>query len=72
MRRPRAIGKAIVNLDYTYESPCFSTFRMDEGPVLNELGNLIVFLYILGVRTSTQEMLLNKQPDPKWFGWDEI
>lgn len=59
-------------MDYDSSSPCFSTYRLDEGPRLNEIGFLVVFLNLLGVRESTEQMLQNKSARPVWHGYLEL
>ena len=70
--RPRQITRRLHELDYDSESPCFSIYKLDEGPVLNEIGFLVVFLNLLGVRESTLEILQNKSARPKWHGYLEL
>jgi hypothetical protein len=46
-------------------SLAFSTRRMDEGPVLNRIGHLALFLKRLGLK-SPQDIFDGKAPPPKW------
>lgn len=70
--RPRQITRRLHELDYDTEGPCFGLYRLDEGPRLNEIGFLVVFLNLLGVRESTEQMLLNKSARPHWHGYLEL
>lgn len=51
---------------YDTEGPAFSWRRMDEGPVLNKIGYLCVFLHQLGLKAPI-EVFSNNVAKPKWF-----
>lgn len=70
--RPRQITRRLHQLNYDMNSPCFSLYKLDEGPRLNEIGLLVVFLHLLGVRNSTEELLQNKAARPNWYGYLEL
>jgi hypothetical protein len=72
MRAPRNIAQRLHELDYETRGPCFSIYRMDEARILNEIGALVIFLNLLGIRKSTEELLLNKQARPTWHGYLEL
>ena len=51
-RRNRNYPPDDINTDFG--SPCLSHRRMDEGPVLNEVGHLMVLLHLLGLKTPRE------------------
>lgn len=51
---------------YDIQGPCFQFRRMDEGPALNRIGLLAMFLYLLGIRNSTQELFDGNVSRPKY------
>ena len=61
-----SISSRLHELDYSTEGPCFHYRRMDEGPVLNRIGKLVIFLHLLGIRESTQEILFGNVSRPMY------
>lgn len=59
-------GTAALNDDYDSSGPCFSTYRMDEGPIFNRIGHLCLFLKKLGLK-SPDDVFAGRVPKPTWY-----